>query len=221
MSTPIVFETAAEWAEKHGYSIRQAQRIAAGLEGKGLAQFKRTTSKMKAQWIIWAGYRASPVTGPAARPLEAIVESLGEVAAGRGKILTRWREALKRGKTSGKHADTVTRHFLKTLAATGTIVARTTLYNWWRSYLAAGLDGLVDGRSQRHAVEAQRASVQPGTGASPADPDRRQSLTLNLPGDVAVTLHVSAGMAIEVKEGESGIVIAIGNRRGGGASKGD
>jgi hypothetical protein len=217
--TVATFETTAEWAERNHYTIRQAQRIAAQIESKGLAKRVRLDTGGKPRWMIWEGYKTSPVDREWVRQrmkAQGIDESLSGIATGRGRILQRWRRAIDRAKKSGKHVDAATREFLRLLAATGTLVSKSTLYNWWKGYLAQGVDGLIDGRAGGRAGEASKA-IQAET------PAEIRALTVHLPGNVAVKLHLASGTLVRIAEGDSGVEISLSrvalNNRAEGASK--
>ena len=66
------------------------------------------------------------------------------VAKGRDKILRAWHKAMETRGTATK--DQATDTFLAGLARSGKAIGRSTLYGWERRRLAAGMEGLVDGR---------------------------------------------------------------------------
>ena len=116
------------------------------------------------------------------------------VAKGREKILLQWHEALAEGERTGAIKNHVTDKFRAKLAAGGKAISRATLYGWETRYLAAGLEGLVDGRSGERR---------------PPTPPTPRLMTFNLPGGVRLKMRLSAGACVEVREGRTGIEIDV------------
>jgi hypothetical protein len=120
------------------------------------------------------------------------VRQAAAVAKGRDKILQAWHEALKARGTATK--DQATGTFLAGLARSGKAISRGTLYGWEQRRLAAGMQGLVDGRRLPREPE-------------PWDANRPKVLTFYLPG-VCLKVQIAAAL-IDIRERLEGLVISI------------
>jgi hypothetical protein len=115
------------------------------------------------------------------------------IARGRERILQQWREAIEtRGTATKNHATDL---FLAKLARSGKAICRATLYLWETRYVAGGLEGLVDGRSD------------PGVGGAAARD--LKLIELNLPGGVRLNLRLDAGAVVEVRQCRKGLTVDI------------
>lgn len=93
--------------------------------------------------------------------------------------------------------DQATDAFLAGLARSGKAISRATLYGWERRRLAAGMEGLVDGRNLPRKPE-------------PWDSVGPKVLTFELPG-VCMKMQIADAL-IDIRERREGLVISIRRR---------